>query len=102
MTPGGRPGEGRRLPPEEARFHFQNVPAEFRQRLIEELKARPEFTKVCDAAVQGAGVSLSMTLPEPVEFTCDGCRFHAFAWMGQIHVMGEIQSLDPLPGREAP
>ena len=89
MTRWGRPGEGRRLPQEEARFHFQNVPAEFRERLIEELKSRPEFAKAFDAEVRGAGVALSMTLPEPVEFTCGGCRFHAFAWMGQIHVIGE-------------
>ncbi len=84
MSPGKR-----RLPQEEAQFHFQNVPAEFRERLLEELKTRPEFTKAFDAAVLGAGVTLSMTLPEPVEFTCDGYRFHAFAWMGQIHVIGE-------------
>ena len=80
----------RRLPPEdEERFRFQNVPAELRERLIEELRARPEFTKAFDAAVQGAGVTLSMTLPKPVEFACDGYLFHAFAWMGQIHVIGE-------------
>lgn len=78
--------------PEEAQFQFTNVPAEFRRRLIEELRARPEFTKVFDAAVQGAGVALSLTLPEPVEFTCGGCRFHAFAWMGQIHIIGEQES----------
>ena len=36
-----------------------------------------------------ARVALSMTLPEPVEFACDGYLFHAFAWMGQIHVMSE-------------
>ncbi len=84
MSPGNR-----RLPPGEERFRFQNVPAEFRKRLIEELRARPEFSKAFDAAVQGAGVTLSMTLPEPVEFACGGYRFHAFAWMGQIHVLGE-------------
>lgn len=84
----------------EEQFHFQNVPAEFRERLIEELKSRPEFTRVYEAAVQGAGVTLSLTMPEPIEFSHDGFHFYAFAWMGKIHVIGEKEPsperLDPL------
>ena len=75
--------------PEDPPFAFTNVPAELRERIIQELKVRPEFPQVFEASVQGSGVSLSMTLPEPIEFAYDGYRFHAFAWMGQIHVMGE-------------
>lgn len=75
--------------PEEPPFRFTDVPAEFRERLIEELKSRPEFARVYEAAVHGAGVTLSLTMPEPIEFSYDGWRFHAFAWMGKIHVIGE-------------
>jgi len=75
--------------PEDPPFAFINVPAELRERIIQELKARPEFTKVFEAAVQGSGITLSLSMPEPVEFAYDGCRFHAFAWMGEVHVLGE-------------
>jgi len=75
--------------PEDPTFAFTNVPAELRERIIEELKTRPEFTQVFEAAVQGSGVTLSLSMPEPIEFAYDGYRFHAFAWMGEIHVMGE-------------
>lgn len=74
--------------PKESPFRFTNIPAELRERIIEELKTRPEFTQVFEASVQGPGVSLSLTLPEPIEFTYAGVHFHAFNWMGQIHVMG--------------
>lgn len=85
--------------PKEAEFRFTGVPAEFRERLIAELKARPEFTRVYEAAVQGAGVTLSLTMPEPVEFSYDGFHFYAFAWMGKIHVIGEQE---PPPDRSKP
>ena len=75
--------------PEDPTFAFTNVPAELRERIIEELKTRPEFTQVFEAAVQGSGVNLSLSMPEANEFAYDGYRFHAFAWMGEIHVMGE-------------
>ena len=63
--------------------------AELRERIIKELKTRPEFTQVFEASIQGSGVTLSLSMPEPIEFAYDGYRFHAFAWMGEIHVMGE-------------
>ncbi len=78
-----------RLPQETLPFHFTNVPAELRERIIEELKTRPEFRQVWDGKVHGAGVTLSLAMPDPVEFTYGDCRFTAFAWMGEIHVMGE-------------
>lgn len=70
-------------------IHFTHVPAELRERIIEELKARPEFLQAWDGQVHGAGVTLSLRMPDAVEFSYDGCRFTAFAWMGQIHVLGE-------------
>lgn len=85
----GRFSSAERLRQSAPEFHFTNVPAELRERLIEELKARSEFTKVYDAAVHGAGVTLSLTMPDPVEFTYGGHHFTAFAWMGQIHVFGK-------------
>ena len=75
--------------PEDPPFAFTNVPAELRERIIKELKTRPEFTQVFEASIQGSGVTLSLSMPEPIEFSYDGYRFHAFAWMGEIHVMGE-------------
>ena len=75
--------------PEDPPFAFTNVPAELRERIIEELKTRPEFTQVFEASVQGSGVSLSLSMPEPIEFAYAGFHFHAFAWMGGIHVIGE-------------
>lgn len=75
--------------PKDPPFAFTNVPAELRERIVEELKTRPEFRQAWDGKVHGAGVTLSLTLPEPLEFTCGDYRFHAFAWMGQIHVIGE-------------
>jgi len=75
--------------PEDPPFAFTNVPVELRERIIEELKIRPEFRQAWDGKVYGAGVALSLRMPDAVEFSCDGCRFTAFAWMGEIHVMGE-------------
>jgi len=75
--------------PEDPPFAFTNVPAELRERIIQELKARPEFTKVFEAAVHGSGVTLSLTMPEPVEFAYDGYCFTAFAWMGEIYIGGQ-------------
>jgi len=93
------PGDNRLLndnPP----FHFTNVPAELRERIIEELKTRPEFRQAWSGKVHGAGVTLSLRMPDAIEFSCDGCRFTAFAWMGQIYVMGEKGSpLAPAPAR---
>lgn len=80
---------GERLPDDTPQFHFTNVPAELRERIIEELKTRPEFREAWEGAVHGAGVTLSLQMPEPIEFSYDGCRFTAFAWMGQMHVLGE-------------
>ena len=71
-------------------FHFTNVPAELRERLIEELKKRPEFAKAFESSVQGTGVTVSLQMPEPIRFTYDGHRFLAFSWMGQIYVMGYV------------
>jgi hypothetical protein len=78
-----------RLQDDDPPFHFTNVPAELRERIISELKTRPEFKQTWDAKAHGAGVTLSLAMPDPVEFTYDGCRFTAFAWMGEIHVLGE-------------
>ena len=64
--------------------------------MIETLKTRPEFKQAWEAAVQGAGVNLSLRMPEPIEFACEGLRFAAFGWMGQIYVIGEeIPPSDP-------
>ncbi len=83
--------------PKDPPFAFTNVPAELRERLIAELKARPEFTKVFKAAVHGSGITLSLNMPEPVEFTFDDQEFVAFAWMGQIYVRAEQNH--PMKGR---
>lgn len=71
-----------------ARFHFTDVPAEMRERIIEELKRRPEFEQVFEAAVSGASVSLALRTPEAIEFTYGDRQFTGFAWMGQIYVLG--------------
>lgn len=75
--------------PEDPPFAFTNVPAELRERIIAELKTRPEFKQAWEAKTRGAGVTLSLAMPDPVEFTYGDCRFTAFAWMGEIHVLGE-------------
>lgn len=77
-----------RLPGKAPRFHFTDVPAELRERVISELKARPEFKEAWEGQAQGAGVTLSLKMPDPVEFSWDGRHFLAFAWMGEIHVWG--------------
>ena len=79
-TPASRVGPG---------CHFTNVPVELRERIIDELKSRPEFKEAWKAQQQGANISLALQMPEPMEFGYDGHRFTAFAWMGQIHIMGE-------------
>ncbi len=79
-TPASRLGPG---------FHFTNVPAELRERIMDELTSRPEFKDAWEAQPQGAHIALSLKMPEPVEFAYEGYRFTAFAWMGQIHIMGE-------------
>ena len=68
---------------------FTKVPAELRAQLIETLKTRPEFKQALEATVRGAGVNLSLRMPEPIEFACEGLRFTAFGWMGRIYVIGE-------------
>jgi len=88
------PGENRL--PQDPAIHFTKVPAELRAKLIEALKTRPEFKRAWEATVQGAGVNLSLRMPEPIEFACEGLRFTAFGWMGQIYVMGEeVSPSDP-------
>ncbi len=88
------PGENRL--PQDPPIHFTHVPAEFRAQLIEALKTRQEFRQAWEAAVQGSGVSVSLQMPEPIEFTFGGYHFRAFGWMGQIYVMGEeVSPLDP-------
>ena len=57
--------------------------------MIEALKTRPEFKRAWEAAVQSAGVNLSLRMPEPIEFAFEGLRFTVFGWMGQIYVIGE-------------
>jgi len=79
-TPASRVGPG---------FQFTNVPVELRERIIDELKSRPEFKEAWEAQQHGPSVTLSLTAPEPVEFAYEGYRFTAFAWMGQLHIMGE-------------
>lgn len=79
------PGRGSQFPT----IHFTDVPAEWRERLLAELKTRPEFRQAWDAKSHGAGVTLSLTMPEPVECTYDGYHVHAFSWMGEIYVIGE-------------
>ena len=81
------PGENRLS--QDPAIHFTKVPAEIRDRMIEALKTRPEFKRAWEAAVQGAGVNLSLRMPEPIELACEGLRFTAFGWMGQIYVIGE-------------
>lgn len=49
--------------------------------------------------MHGSGVSVSLRMPEPIEFTYDGYYFTAFAWMGQIHVFGEKESSPPTGSR---
>ena len=85
--------------PEDPPFAFTNVPAELRERIIEELKTRPEFREAWEGQVRGAGVSLSLRMPDAVEFNYDGCHFTAFAWMGEIHVMGQETSSPTNPER---
>jgi hypothetical protein len=67
--------------------------------LIEALKTRPEFERAWKATVQGAGVNLSLRIPEPIEFACEGLRFTAFGWMGQIHIFGEKEPSPPTGSR---
>ncbi len=76
------------------KFHFTDVPAELRERIIEELKSRPEFKEAWEAESKGAGISLSLKAPQPVEFSYDSHRFTAFAWMGEIHVWGSQEPFD--------
>ena len=85
--------ERNRLSDDNPPVHFTNVPAELRERIITELKTRPEFERVWEAKARGAGVTLSLTMPDPIEFTYGDCHFTAFAWMGEIHVLGEKSSL---------
>jgi len=88
------PGENRLS--QDPTIHFTKVPAELRAQLIEALKTRQEFRQAWEAAVQGSGVSVSLRMPEPIKFACEGLRFTAFGWMGQIYVMGEeVSPLDP-------
>ena len=93
------PGENRLS--QDPTIHFTKVPAELRAQLIEALKTRPEFKRAWEATVQGAGVNLSLRMPEPIEFACEGLRFTAFGWMGQIYVLGEEVPLSD-PHRASP
>lgn len=94
----GDPGKSRfnseapasRLAP---RFRFTDVPAELRERIVEELKSRPEFREAWEAKQRGAGVTLSLTMPQSVEFSYDSHHFLAFAWMGEIYVLGSQKPL---------
>jgi len=93
------PGENRL--PQDPPIHFTHVLAEFRAQLIEALKTRQEFRHAWEAAAHGSGVSVSLTMPEPIEFVCEGLRFTAFGWMGQIYVIGEEVPLSD-PRRASP
>ena len=90
------PGENRLQ--QDPAIDFTKVPAELRAQLIETLKTRPEFKQVWEAAVQGAGVNLSLRMPEPMELACEGLRFTAFGWRGQIYVIGEEVPLSDCRG----
>ena len=72
-------------------------------KFLETFRQKDETTKVIvlphrAAPGQGAGVNLSLRMPEPIEFACEGFHFTAFGWMGQIYVMGEEVSPSDLRG----